>query len=83
MTDLVDAYKTSDSKGGARKRGEPGATSSRNGATSSVPQKRKRKTAAEREREEREKQKESASKAGPSKVRVSACYSNTTIHVRY
>ncbi|KAI0088979.1 hypothetical protein BDY19DRAFT_947034 [Irpex rosettiformis] len=71
MAELGDAYKTSDSKGGTRKKGEAGTAgatpTSRNGATSSIPQKRKRKTAADREREEREKQKELAPKAGPSK----------------
>lgn len=73
MTDFVD--KPSDSKSGGRKKGEAsatgGASTSRNGVGSSVPQKRKRKTAAEREREERERQKDLASKAGPSKVRKS------------
>jgi paired amphipathic helix protein Sin3a len=75
MTDLMDAYNGSDTKAGSRRKGDAngnaGASTSRNGAASSVPQKRKRKSAAEREREqerEREKHKEIAPKPGPSKV---------------
>ncbi|KAI0687713.1 hypothetical protein BC835DRAFT_1376116 [Cytidiella melzeri] len=74
MTELVDAYQSTDAKHSTRRKGDTGgstaAPTSRNGVASSVPQKRKRKAVAEREREyerEREKHKEIAPKPGSSK----------------
>ncbi|KAI0341407.1 hypothetical protein BDW22DRAFT_1430067 [Trametopsis cervina] len=76
LDELADAQRYSDGSLGFKKKPDTGGnvptSSTRGGASSSVPQKRKRKSAAEREREreaerEREKQKEIAPKPGPSK----------------